>query len=189
MIFEQFGLERIHFVGIGGAGMSGIAEVLLNYSLEISGCDLGASDVTERLQKLGATIHEGHAPGHLDDVDLVVISSAVPADNPELVAARERNITIVRRAEMLGELMRLKYGIGIAGTHGKTTTTSMTGLVVSEGGFDPTIIVGGKVTVFGANAVSGEGDIIIIEADEYDRTFLRLTPSLAAWSVATISVG
>ncbi len=167
-------------VGIGGIGMSSIAEVLLDRGYRVTGSDLKKSDVTERLEALGAVVYEGHAAGQVGDADVVVYSSAVrPQQNPETLEAESRHIPLIPRSVMLGELMRMKFGIGIAGTHGKTTTTSMTGLVVSEGGFDPTIIVGGKVTVFGSNAVSGEGDIIIIEADEYDRTFLRLTPSLA----------
>ncbi|HUO87329.1 MAG TPA: UDP-N-acetylmuramate--L-alanine ligase [Thermoanaerobaculia bacterium] len=179
MIFQRFGLERIHFIGVGGAGMCGIAEVLLNFSLDISGCDMAASETTERLRELGATIHEGHSPDHLDEVDLVVISSAIPADNPELVAARERGLTVVRRAEMLGELMRVKYGVGIAGTHGKTTTTSMVGAVLTEAGLDPTVIVGGRVRVLGTGARVGKGELLVAEADEFDRSFLRLTPVLA----------
>ncbi len=167
-------------VGIGGIGMSSIAEVLLDRGYRVTGSDLKKSDVTDRLEALGAVVYEGHAAGQVGDADVVVYSSAVrPQQNPETMEAESRHIPLIPRSVMLGELMRMKFGIGIAGTHGKTTTTSMTGLVVSEGGFDPTIIVGGKVTVFGSNAVSGEGDIIIIEADEYDRTFLRLTPSLA----------
>ena len=167
-------------VGIGGIGMSSIAAVLLDRGYTVTGSDLKKSEVTDRLEKLGAVIYEGHVAQQLADADVVVYSSAVkPKQNPETVEAESRRIPLIPRSEMLGELMRMKFGIGVAGTHGKTTTTSMAGLVVSEGGFDPTIIVGGKVTVFGSNAVSGEGDIIIIEADEYDRTFLRLTPSLA----------
>ena len=173
-------IKNVHMVGIGGIGMSSIAEVLLARGYRVSGSDLQKSPVTERLEALGATIHQGHAAEHVTDADVVVHSSAVkPAENPETREAGRRRIPIIRRAEMLGELMRAKYGVGIAGTHGKTTTTSMTGLVVQEGGFDPTIIVGGKVAVFDSNAVSGEGDIIIIEADEYDRTFLRLTPVIS----------
>lgn len=179
MIFERFGLERIHFIGVGGAGMCGIAEVLLNFSLDVSGCDMAESDATRRLAKLGAAIHVGHSPDHLEDVDLVVISSAVPADNPELVAARERGLTVVRRAEMLGELMRVKYGVGIAGTHGKTTTTSMVGTVLTDAGLDPTVIVGGRVRVLGTGARVGRGELLVAEADEFDRSFLRLTPVLA----------
>ena len=173
-------IKNVHMVGIGGIGMSSIAEVLMARGYRVSGSDLHLSPVTERLQELGATVHEGHAAEHVTDADVVVYSSAVKAaENPETREAERRRMPLIRRAEMLGELMRAKYGIGIGGTHGKTTTTSMTGLVVQEGGFDPTIIVGGKVAVFDSNAVSGEGDIIIIEADEYDRTFLRLTPVLS----------
>ena len=167
-------------VGIGGIGMSSIAEVLLVRGYRVTGSDLMKGDVTDRLEEMGAVIYEGHAAAYVDDADVVVYSSAVkPPENPETVEAERLHIPLIPRAVMLGELMRMKFGIGIAGTHGKTTTTSMTGLVVSEGGFDPTIIVGGKVAAFGSNAVAGEGDIIVIEADEYDRTFLRLTPSLA----------
>jgi UDP-N-acetylmuramate--alanine ligase len=173
-------VKSIHMVGIGGIGMSSIAEVLLTRGFEVSGSDLSLSEVTERLADLGATIHEGHEAGHVGNAQLVVHSSAVNAEsNPETREALRRRIPLIPRAVMLGELMRMKFGIGIAGTHGKTTTTSMAGLVVAAGGFDPTIIVGGKVSVFGSNAVAGEGDVILVEADEYDRTFLRLTPSLA----------
>lgn len=167
-------------VGIGGIGMSSIAAVLLDRGYKVTGSDLKKSDITDGLEALGAVIYEGHSAEQVDAADVVVYSSAVkPNENPETREAEGRRIPLIARSEMLGELMRMQFGIGIAGTHGKTTTTSMTGLVVTEGGFDPTIIVGGKVTVFGSNAVSGKGDIIIIEADEYDRTFLRLTPSLA----------
>lgn len=173
-------IRRVHMVGIGGIGMSSIAEVLLTRGYRVTGSDLKKSEVTDRLEELGATIYEGHAADQIGDADVVVHSSAVkPGDNPETAEAVRRHIPLIRRSEMLGELMRMKFGVGVAGTHGKTTTTSMTGLVVAKGGFDPTIIVGGKVSVFGSNAVAGEGDIIIIEADEYDRTFLKLTPSLA----------
>ena len=168
-------------VGIGGIGMSSIAEVLLARGYDVSGSDLRASSTTERLQSLGAAIYEGHAAEQVEGADVVVYSSAVkPHDNPETREAERQRIPLIRRADMLGELMRMKYGIGIAGTHGKTTTTTMVGLVVGQHDLDPTIIVGGKVASFGAtNAVSGEGDLIIVEADEYDRTFLRLTPVLA----------
>ncbi len=180
MMFRRFAnLRRIHFVGIGGAGMSGIAEVLSDYDLEVSGCDLALGPVTERLEKLGVQVAEGHSPDHLADVDLVVKSSAVADDNPELVAARERNITVVRRAEMLGELMRLKYGIAIAGTHGKTTTTSLIGAVLTEAGLDPTVLVGGRLRVSGTGARLGRSDYLVAEADEYDRSFLRLQPIIA----------
>ncbi|QXD17076.1 UDP-N-acetylmuramate--L-alanine ligase [Rhodocaloribacter litoris] len=173
-------IRHVHMVGIGGVGMSSIAEVLLSRGYRVTGSDLKKSEVTDRLEALGAVVYEGHAAGHVGEAGVVVHSSAVdPKRNPETLEAERRGIPLIRRAEMLGELMRMKFGIGIAGTHGKTTTTSMTGLVVSEGGFDPTIIVGGKVAFFDASAVAGEGDIIVLEADEYDRTFLRLTPSIA----------
>ena len=173
-------IRHVHMVGIGGIGMSSIAEVLLARGYRVSGSDLRLSDVTDGLEARGATVHEGHAAAQIGDADVVVYSSAIdPAENPETQEAERRRISLIGRAEMLGELMRMKFGVGIAGTHGKTTTTSMVGLVTAHGGFDPTIIVGGKVTAFDSNAVTGEGDIIVIEADEYDRTFLRLTPSLA----------
>jgi len=173
-------IRQVHMVGIGGIGMSSIAEVLLNRGYRVTGSDLQTTDVTEHLEDLGATIYEGHAADQVGAADVVVYSSAVDPDaNPETREAERRRISLIPRAEMLGELIRMKFGVGIAGTHGKTTTTSMVGLVASEGGFDPTVIVGGKVTAFGSNAITGEGDIIVIEADEYDRTFLRLTPSLA----------
>ena len=173
-------IRQIHMVGIGGIGMSSIAEVLLNRGYDVTGSDLEASDVTARLEEHGATVYEGHAAEQVGEADVVVYSSAIdPDDNPETKEAERRRISLIPRAEMLGELIGMKYGVGVAGTHGKTTTTSMSGLVVAEGGFDPTVIVGGKVTAFGSNAVTGEGDVIVIEADEYDRTFLRLTPSVA----------
>ena len=173
-------IRQVHMVGIGGIGMSSIAEVLLNRGYTVTGSDLETSDVTKRLEAQGATVYEGHAAEQVGAADVVVYSSAVdPEDNPETQEAEHRRISLIPRAEMLGELIRMKFGVGVAGTHGKTTTTSMAGLVVAEGGFDPTVIVGGKVTAFGSNAVTGEGDVIVIEADEYDRTFLRLTPSLA----------
>jgi len=173
-------IRQIHMVGIGGIGMSSIAEVLLNRGYDVTGSDLEASDTTERLQEQGATVYKGHAAEQVGAADVVVYSSAIdPDENPETQEAERRRISLIPRAEMLGELIRMKYGIGVAGTHGKTTTTSMAGLVVTEGGFDPTVIVGGKVTAFGSSAVTGEGDVIVIEADEYDRTFLRLTPSVA----------
>jgi len=173
-------IRQIHMVGIGGIGMSSIAEVLLNRGYDVTGSDLEASDVTARLEEHGATVYEGHAAEQVGEADVVVYSSAIdPDENPETQEAERRRISLIPRAEMLGELIGMKYGVGVAGTHGKTTTTSMSGLVVAEGGFDPTVIVGGKVTAFGSNAVTGEGDVIVIEADEYDRTFLRLTPSVA----------
>ena len=173
-------MHHVHMVGIGGIGMSSFAEVLLRRGYKVSGSDLSAGEVTQHLQTLGAKIHEGHHGPLAKGACVVVHSSAVdPTTNPETCLARENNIPDIRRSEMLGELMRMKYGIGIAGTHGKTTTTTMVGHVVGAGGFDPTVVVGGKVAAFGSNAVSGEGDIIVVEADEYDRTFLRLTPSIA----------
>jgi UDP-N-acetylmuramate--alanine ligase len=173
-------LRRIHFVGAGGVGMSGIAEILLQATpLEISGCDLARSDVTARLERLGAKIAAGHDPAHVDNTDLVVISSAVGESNAEVAAARAKGIPVIRRAEMLGEIMRLKQGVAIAGTHGKTTTTSLTGMVLTEAGFDPTIVVGGQVHILGTNARLGKGDYLVAEADEFDRSFLELTPVVA----------
>jgi UDP-N-acetylmuramate--alanine ligase len=173
-------LRRIHFVGAGGVGMSGLAEILLlSTPLEISGCDLARSENTDRLAKLGARIATGHDPSHVKEADLLVISSAVAETNPEVAAARAAGIPVIRRAEMLGEIMRLKQGIAIAGTHGKTTTTSMTGLVLTEAGFDPTIVVGGQVRILGTGARLGSGEYLVAEADEYDRSFLELTPVVA----------
>jgi UDP-N-acetylmuramate--alanine ligase len=174
-------IKKIHFVGIGGIGMSGIAEILIDQGFRVSGSDRALSEVTEHLQSLGATIYEGHKAENLAaDVDTLVYSSAVASENPELAEAERRKIPIVRRAEMLAEVMRLKYGIGIAGTHGKTTTTSMVSLVLLEGGFDPTVIVGGKLSgLGGTNARLGKGDFIVVEADEFDRSFLSITPTIA----------
>ncbi len=179
-MFRQFAsLSKVHFIGIGGAGMSGIAEVLLDYDLEVSGCDLQASETTRRLESLGVRVEIGHSPDHLEDVGLVVVSSAIPDDNDEVRSAREHHITVVRRAEMLGELMRLKYGIAVAGTHGKTTTTSLVGTILTEAGLDPTVIVGGRLRVGGTGARLGKSDYLVAEADEFDRSFLRLQPILA----------
>lgn len=173
-------MSHVHMVGVGGIGMSSIAEVLLMRGYKVTGSDLASSEVTMHLQDLGADIYLGHDGPNAAGACVVVHSSAVNADiNPETQFAFRQHIPVIRRSEMLGELMRMKFGIGIAGTHGKTTTTTMAGHVINAGEFDPTIIVGGKVSAFGSNAVSGDGDIILIEADEYDRTFLRLTPSLA----------
>lgn len=177
-----FGRTRhIHMVGIGGIGMSGMAEILLQKGYTVSGSDASMGETIERLRELGAKVSIGHDEKHIEGADVVVYTSAVQAmENIETRAALEKDIPVIKRAEMLAELMRMKYGVGIAGTHGKTTTTTMSGHVIQEGNFDPTIIVGGKVHSFSkTNAVVGKGDIIIVEADEFDRTFLRLTPSLA----------
>jgi len=177
-----FGRTRhIHMVGIGGIGMSGIAEILLIRGYVVSGSDSNVSETTERLKELGATIYPGHDASNVEGADVVVYTSAVKAkDNVETREAMSRQIPVIKRSEMLAELMRMKYGIGIAGTHGKTTTTTMAGHVVQDGSYDPTIIVGGRVHSFDkTNAVVGKGDIIIVEADEYDRTFLKLSPSMA----------
>ncbi len=159
--------------------MSGIAELLLNLGFQITGSDLQVTEVTRRLVNLGANVAQGHSASQVGDADVVVISSAVKADNPEVMEARRRKIPVIRRAEMLGELMRMKHGIGIAGTHGKTTTTSMVGLVLTEGGLDPTIVVGGKVKRFRASAKLGNGQYLVAEADEFDRSFLRMVPTIA----------
>ena len=172
-------IQCIHFVGIGGIGMSGIAEVLLNLGYKISGSDLKPSAVTQRLAWLGAAIHEGHAASNVTGSDVVVTSSAVSADNPEVVEARRLHIPVIPRAEMLAELMRLKYGIAIAGMHGKTTTTSMVAAVLAAGGLDPTVVVGGRVDAMGSNARVGKSQYLVAEADESDRSFLKLSPILS----------
>ncbi|MDH7516014.1 MAG: UDP-N-acetylmuramate--L-alanine ligase [Bacteroidota bacterium] len=173
-------IRRVHFVGIGGIGMSGIAEILINQGFSVSGSDLVLSDVTQRLAELGAVICEGHRPEHVRGADVVVFSSAVGPENPELAEAARRHIPTIRRAEMLAEVMRLHYGIAVAGTHGKTTTTSMLGTILINGGFDPTVIVGGKLHAFGdTNARLGKGDFMVVEADEFDRSFLQLSPTIA----------
>ncbi|MBU2443982.1 MAG: UDP-N-acetylmuramate--L-alanine ligase [Bacteroidetes bacterium] len=178
-MFKNF--SKVHMVGVGGIGMSGIAEVLIAMNFKISGSDRTLSEVTDRLKQLGAEIFDGHSAKNLVDVDVLVYSSAVTLNNEEVAEAIKRKIPVIRRAEMLAELMRLKYGIGIAGTHGKTTTTSMVGLVLLEAGFDPTVIVGGKLSgLGGTNARLGSGDFIVVEADEFDRSFLQLTPTIAA---------
>jgi UDP-N-acetylmuramate--alanine ligase len=171
-------VKNIHFVGIGGSGMSGIAEVLLTLGYQVSGSDLGANAVTQRLIDMGATVHQGHAESHIGNADAVVTSTAVKQDNPEVVAARARKIPIVPRAVMLGELMRLKRGIAIAGTHGKTTTTSLVASVLAQGGLDPTFVIGGRLTAAGANAKLGSGEYLVAEADESDASFLNLAPMI-----------
>ena len=171
-------VQQIHFVGIGGAGMSGIAEVLLNLGYQVSGSDLAEGTATKRLKELGAVIHIGHNPQNIGTAEAVVISSAVTGNNPEVLAARAMKIPVIQRAVMLGELMRLKQGIAIAGTHGKTTTTSLVASVLAEGGLDPTFVIGGKLNSAGANARLGQGDFIVVEADESDASFLQLFPAM-----------
>lgn len=172
-------IEKIHFVGIGGIGMSGIAEVLLNLGYKVSGSDLRQSEITERLTSLGGEIDYGHTRKNVGDADVVVISSAVHDDNPEVEEARERLIPVIPRAEMLAELMRMKYGVAIAGTHGKTTTTSMVATILTHGGIDPTIVIGGKLNTLGSNAKLGQGKFLVAEADESDGSFLKLSPTIA----------
>src|SRR5437868_7495474 len=172
-------IQRIHFVGIGGIGMSGIAEVLLNLGYKVSGSDVKASPVTQRLASLGAVIYEGHEEQNAADAEVVVVSSAISPANPEVLEARRQHIPVIRRAEMLAELMRLKYGIAIAGMHGKTTTTSMVAAVLAAGGLDPTVVVGCRVDAMGSNARLGNSQYLVAEADESDRSFLKLSPILA----------
>src|SRR5471032_235044 len=183
MILPEHGMfapsQRVHFIGIGGIGMSGIAEVLLTMGYAVSGSDLRTSAVTERLQELGATIFVGHAAANAAASDVVVTSTAVAKDNPEVLEARSRKTPVIQRAEMLAELMRLKYGIAVAGMHGKTTTTSMIATVLAAGGLDPTVVVGGRVDAMGSNARLGKSEYMVAEADESDRSFLKLSPILA----------
>ncbi|MGF1464881.1 MAG: UDP-N-acetylmuramate--L-alanine ligase [Sandaracinaceae bacterium] len=172
-------IRAVHFVGIGGIGMSGIAEVLISEGFTVSGSDLRGSDTTRRLEGMGATVFLGHDASHVKGVDVVVYSSAVPRDNPELLAARAASIPVIARAEMLAELMRLKDGIAIAGSHGKTTTTSLVATVLREADLDPTVIIGGRLNVLGSTATRGQGDLLVAEADESDGSFLHLTPVIA----------
>jgi UDP-N-acetylmuramate--alanine ligase len=176
-MFKKY--QHIHFVGIGGVGMSGIAEVLLTLGYRVTGSDARRSDTVERLERLGAKVYLGHEAAHVEGAHVVVYSSAVARDNVEVTAARQRGIPVIGRAEMLAELMRLKYGIAIAGTHGKTTTTSMVAAVLGAGGFDPTVVVGGRVHGLGANARLGQGEFLVAEADESDGSFLKLSPTIA----------
>ncbi len=175
----MFSVKKVHFVGIGGTGMNGIAEVMLNLGYEITGSDLRRNAAVERLQGLGARIFIGHAKENIGDADVVVISSAVKNDNPEVVAAREKRIPVVPRAIMLAEMMRLRDGIAVAGTHGKTTTTSLVTSILKEGGFDPTFVIGGRLNAAGANAKLGKGKFLVAEADESDASFLYLSPVVA----------
>jgi UDP-N-acetylmuramate--alanine ligase len=171
--------RRVHFVGIGGVGMSGIAELLANLGYEVSGSDARRSDMTDRLTRLGVRIAMGHDAGNVGAADVVVVSSAIPAANPELGEAARRHIPVIPRAEMLAELMRLRFGIAVAGAHGKTTTTSMIALMLERAGLDPTAVIGGRLSAFGSNARLGQGEYMVAEADESDRSFLTLTPSIA----------
>src|SRR4051812_922178 len=177
--FKSRHAASVHFVGIGGIGMSGIAEVLVNLGYRVSGSDLKESDITKRLAKMGASLSYGHRAENLVHADVVVISSAVRKDNPEVMAARQRKIPVIPRAEMLAELMRLKYAVAVAGSHGKTTTTSMVATVMAAGGLDPTAVVGGKVNVLDSNAKLGKSELMVVEADESDGSFLKLHPSIA----------
>jgi UDP-N-acetylmuramate--alanine ligase len=179
-------IKHIYFVGIGGAGMCGIAEILVSLGYKVSGSDKQATDVTMYLEKIGVAVYEGHIAENVLGADALVYSSAVPKSNPELMEAKKLKIPVIRRAEMLGELMRMKYGISIAGTHGKTTTTSMVGTILTEGGLDPTIIVGGKLQKLQTNARLGKSKFLVAEADEFDRSFLTLTSSIAV--ITTLDV-
>src|SRR5262245_65448773 len=176
-MFKRY--RHIHFIGIGGIGMSGIAEILLNLGYAVTGSDQRRSETVERLEQMGAKVLIGHQAANVEGAHVVVYSSAVSRDNVELEAARRQPIPTIPRAEMLAELMRLKYGIAIAGTHGKTTTTSMVGNVLAEGRLDPTIVVGGRVSSLGSNARLGQGEFLVAEADESDGSFLKLAPTIA----------
>src|SRR5438132_5052320 len=171
-------IQQIHFVGIGGAGMSGIAEVLLTIGYKVTGSDLQESETVKRIRSLGGTVFIGHEASHIGEAQVVVVSSAVAPTNPEVVAAKAKLVPVIPRAEMLAELMRLKYGVAIAGAHGKTTTTSLVANVLAEGGLDPTIVIGGKVNALGSHARLGRGELLVAEADESDGSFLKLSPTI-----------
>jgi UDP-N-acetylmuramate--alanine ligase len=173
------GVRRVHMVGVGGTGMSGIAELLVNLGFDVSGSDLRRTDVTDRLAALGVTVHEGHAAGHVGAAEAVVVSAAVREDSPEVAEARRRGLAVVPRGEMLAELLRLREGIAVAGSHGKTTTTSMIAVVLHHAGLDPTVVIGGRLSTFGSGARLGGGKYMVVEADESDRSFLRLRPAMA----------
>ncbi|MBU2055130.1 MAG: UDP-N-acetylmuramate--L-alanine ligase [Proteobacteria bacterium] len=172
-------VRRVHFVGIGGIGMSGIAEVLINLGYEISGSDLSPSDITQRLDELGAAIHMGHDASHIGNADVVVTSTAVRPDNPEVLEAHKKGVPVIPRAEMLAELLKMKFSIAVSGSHGKTTTTSIVSTLLAHGGLDPTLVIGGKLASIGSNARLGDGEVIVAEADESDGSFLKLSPCLA----------
>jgi len=178
-MYRRGKIQRIHFVGIGGSGMSGIAEVLLNLGYHIAGSDLRETEVTRRLQSLGCEIHYGHRKENVKEADVVVVSSAVRPGNPEIEAAEQKLIPVIPRAEMLAELMRMKVGVAIAGTHGKTTTTSLIATILAAGGLDPTVVIGGRLNSIGSNARLGQGDFLVAEADESDGSFLKLIPTIA----------
>src|SRR6184192_3643477 len=177
-MFKRY--QQIHFVGIGGVGMSGIAEILLNLGYRVTGSDQRRNETVERLEQLGAKVYVGHDASHLEGAHVVVYSSAVARENVEVQVARQRAIPTIPRAEMLAELMRLKYGVAIAGAHGKTTTTSLVAHVLAQGGLDPTIVIGGKVNALGSHARMGRGELLVAEADESDGSFLKLTPTIVA---------
>ena len=181
MVMKILGkIRHVHFVGIGGIGMSGIAELLLNLGYTVSGSDIKESQVTKRIIRLGGEVFHGHRPGNIEGADVVVYSSAVPPDNPELIEADDRNIPVISRAEMLAELMRLKYGVAVAGAHGKTTTTTMIASILTAGNLDPTVIIGGRLNIWGgSNAKLGQGDILVAESDESDGSFMALSPAIA----------
>ena len=173
-------VKHVHFVGVGGIGMSGIAELLLNLGYSVSGSDIKSSPVTERIARLGGKVFQGHSPENIEGADVVVYSSAVGLDNPEIEEARESNIPVIPRAEMLAELMRLKYGVAVAGSHGKTTTTSMIASILTAGNLDPTVVIGGRLDIWGgSNAKLGQGDILVAESDESDGSFMALAPTIA----------